>query len=154
MLTLSIPLGQGHVPATTSHRNRKLQLWFEDQPVMHEDLPEPGADMSDHPTPPTPQGNEPDHDRADGSFRDHQESYNFYREVDAHGDHLDVDWDGDGEQLYDSSGDHIMSPLMDKVQLLGVSPGEVSAYVIIWMLTGMVMVNNCMTRVVIILCYL
>ena len=91
----------------------------EEQPPMNEDVFESGDDMVDHPAPPSPHNDEPTRGRADGSFEDHADSADFWREVDTHGDHLEVDWEG--ADLHDVSGDHVMSSLMDTLQLVGGS---------------------------------
>ena len=48
---------------------------------------------------------------------------NFYEEVK---DALEVEWDD--EDLRDSEGDHLMSPLVDVLQTLGVSVSDAVAY--------------------------
>ena len=60
---------------------------------------------------------------------DHEipDTTNFFEEVDADLENaLDVDWDG--EDLVDGNDDHVMSPMMDVLQCLGVSAANSANY--------------------------
>ena len=58
------------------------------------------------------------------------DTHDFYKEVDAdHEEHyFKVDWHG--EDLVDSDEDHMMTPIMDVLQTLGVTAGDASAYAV------------------------
>ena len=93
----------------------------DDQPVLTDEPRDSVVEMSDSNLQPTPQVYKPKSEGWD-------DTYEFYKEVDDDADRLDVDWTG--EELQDSTGDHVMSPLMDVLQTLGLSPGEAAAYAV------------------------
>ena len=71
-----------------------------------------------------------DDNHGDLHMGDMDDTHDFYQEVDAdqeeHG--LNVDWHGD--DLMDSDNDHMMMPIMDVLQTLGVSAGDATAFAV------------------------
>ena len=69
------------------------------------------------------------HDHIDTNMTDVPDSTNFFEEVNADpeiGAGLEVDWDA--EDLNDDIEDHVMSPMMDVLQCLGVSAGDAANF--------------------------
>ena len=86
------------------------------QPVFEDAPTDPLVDMSDEQVR-TPHVNEPQADMDD--------THDFYREVD---ESLEVEWEG--EDLTGSDGDHLMTPLVDVLQTLGVSAADATMYAV------------------------
>ena len=71
-----------------------------------------------------------DDNNGDMNMAGMDDTHDFYRDVDAdHEEHgLHVDWHGD--DLVDPDNDHMMTPILDVLQTLGVSVGDATAYAV------------------------
>ena len=108
--------------ARTQTKSRKKQSdqpipdGMDAQPTSLEDVPtEP---MVEDPLERTPDMNEPEDIVVD-------DTHDFYREVD---DALDVAWDG--PDLVEDEDEHMMTPLVDVLQTLGVSAADATMYAV------------------------
>ena len=95
-------------PVVTPETPRDASIAMEDAPAVDLELPEEAQDIG-----------------SDLHMADVEDSYEFYKEVDAADDEL-----MDNSQLNDDlgSGDHEMVALMDILQTLGVGPVEANRY--------------------------